>query len=61
MKIIEAKAKLFGERAPRLHKFMVDADRTIRVWDDVAKHYTRCYTLPKHAVARLVRKAKEVE
>jgi hypothetical protein len=59
MKIIEAKAKLFGERAPRLHKFMVDADRTIRVWDDVAKHYTRCYTLSRNAAARIVAKANE--
>lgn len=53
MKTITAKAKAFSSEPVKTHKFTVEADGTVRVWDSVAKHYTSCHSLSKSAIARI--------
>jgi len=51
MSIITAKAKVFGQL--KQHKFCIDKDGTVRVWDDVAGHYTLCHDMSKSAQSRI--------
>ena len=53
MKTITAKAKAFSSEPVKAHKFAIEADGTVRVWDSVAKHYTTCHSLSKSAIARI--------
>lgn len=50
---ITARAKAFSNEGIKTHKFSVDADGTVRVWDSVAGHYTTCHSLSKSAEARI--------
>jgi hypothetical protein len=53
MKTITAKAKAFSSEPVKTHKFAVETDGTVRVWDAVAGHYTSCHSLSKSAIARI--------
>lgn len=55
---ITARAKAFSNEGIKTHKFSVDADGTVRVWDSVAGHYTTCHSLSKSAEARIRKLAK---
>ena len=55
---ITARAKAYSSEGIKTHKFSVDADGTVRVWDSVAGHYTTCHSLSKSAEARIRRLAK---
>jgi hypothetical protein len=55
---ITARAKAFSNECIKSHKFSVDADGTVRVWDAVAGHYTTCHSLSKSAEARIRKLAK---
>lgn len=57
MKTITAKAKAFSTESARQYRFMVDADGTVRVWDDVAGYYTTCHIISERVRRRLVRLA----
>lgn len=50
---ITARAKAFSNEGIKTHKFSVDADGAVRVWDSVAGHYTTCHSLSKSAEARI--------
>jgi len=50
---ITARAKAFSNEGIKTHKFSLDADGTVRVWDSVAGHYTTCHSLSKSAEARI--------
>lgn len=50
---ITARAKAFSNEGVKPHKFNVDTDGTVRVWDSVAGHYTTCHCLSKSAEARI--------
>jgi len=54
-----ARAKAFSGQGARDHKFLVEGD-AVRVWDDVAKHYTLCHDLSAGAQKRLLAIAEEV-
>lgn len=54
---IKARAKAFTGDGVREHKFQVESDGTIRVWDRVAGHYTLCHGLTKTAETRIRRLA----
>jgi hypothetical protein len=41
----------------RGYKAAVDADGTVRVWDDVAGHFTLCHNLTERQVAHVRRLA----
>jgi hypothetical protein len=57
---IRAKAKAFSHEGVREHSFMVDRDtETVRVWDDVAGHFTTCHSLSPKAVRRIRKIAEE--
>lgn len=43
---IEAKVKAFScESSARNHKLSVSPDGTVRVWDDIAGHYTTVHAM----------------
>ena len=50
---ITARAKAFSNQGIKSHKFSVDADGTVRLWDAVAGHFTTCHSLSKSAEARI--------
>lgn len=50
---ITARAKAFSSEGIKTHKFSVDSDGTVRVWDHAAGHYTTCHSLSKSAQARI--------
>jgi hypothetical protein len=50
---ITARAKAFRREGVKSHKFSVEADGTVRVWDAVAGYYTTCHSLGKSAEARI--------
>ena len=52
-----ARAKAFSNDSIRTHKFEVDSDGTVRVWDSVAGYYTRCHNLSESAKKRIVKTA----
>lgn len=39
------------------YRAIVDTDGTVRVWDSVAGHYTRCHSLSPRRIARARREA----
>lgn len=55
---VTARAKAFSTQGIREHRFLVDADGTVRVWDDIAGHYTLCHALSPAAERRIRRLAR---
>lgn len=55
-RIVIARAKAFSGEGVRSHKFSVSPDNTVRVWDDVAGHYTTCHCLSAAAMRRIAGK-----
>jgi hypothetical protein len=56
------RAKAFSGEGVRTHRVMVEADRVdgqdvirgaVRVWDDVAGHYTACHSLSPRTIQRI--------
>ncbi|HPZ83878.1 MAG TPA: hypothetical protein PL064_10605 [Thermogutta sp.] len=56
--IITARAKAFAGQGVRNHKVLVEPSGSVRVWDDVAGHYTTCHSLSASAERRLRKLAK---
>ena len=54
-----ARAKFF--RRVETLPICIEPDNTIRVWDDVAGHYTTCHSLSVAVERRIVRAAREEE
>lgn len=52
-KEITVRAKAFSCRGVRSHKFSVDPDGTVRVWDSVAGHYTTCHAMTPRTLHRV--------
>lgn len=51
---IEAKVKAFScESSARNHKLSVSPDGTVRVWDDVAGHYTTVHAMSAATQSRI--------
>ncbi len=57
---ITARAKAFSHEGVKAHRFTVAADGAVRVWDDVAGHYTSCHSLSRTAQRR-IRKLAEAD
>lgn len=55
-KQIKMRAKAFTGEPVRSHLVQVDG-KIVRVWDDVANHYTLCHILSKAAVRRAIKLA----
>lgn len=53
-----ARCKAFSTEGVRMNAISVDADGTVRVWDDVARCYTTCHSLSAAAQRRLRKLAK---
>lgn len=56
---ITARAKAFSNEGIMTHKFSVEADGTVRVWDSVAAHFTTCHCLSESAQDRIRKLATE--
>ena len=50
-----ARCRAFSGDKIREHKIIIDADRTIRVWDPPAGHYTNCHCLSRATQRRIIR------
>lgn len=50
---IEARAKAFSSEGVGTYRFSVESDGTVRVYDDVAGHYTLCNSLSESAKRRI--------
>lgn len=61
MKEIIMKAKAFRNDGPRTYRMAVEDDGTVLVWDSVAKHFTTCHSLSKHALKRARRLANDIK
>lgn len=57
-KKITARANAFGYMDE--HKFLIESDGSVLVWDRIAGHYTRCHSLSKSARSRLVKLSQKV-
>ena len=55
---ITARAKAFSGENVRRHKFQVEANGDVRVWDAIAGHFTNCNSLSESAKARIRKLAK---
>lgn len=57
--VFHARCKAFGGKVA-VNRIQVSIeDRAIRVWDDVAGHYTRCHSLSDRTVQRFLRRGLE--
>ena len=56
---LTARAKAFAGEGVKTHRFSVDAGE-VRVWDEVAGHYTSCHSLSS-AAQRRIRRLAEIE
>lgn len=57
---IEARAKAFSGEGVRGHRFQVEPTGEVRVWDDVAGHFTTCNSLSESAKKRIAKLAEEL-
>ncbi len=55
---ITARAKAFSGEGVRQHKFRLELDGSVLVWDAVAGHYTQCHSLSESAKKRIVKLAR---
>ena len=55
---ITARAVAFTGEGARLHRFAVDVDGTVRVFDRVAGHFTSCHALSSRTQARIRKLAR---
>lgn len=53
MKILTVRAKAFTGFGIETVKVRVDGTGDVLVWDDIAKHFTRCHSLSKSAQLRI--------
>ena len=56
---ITARAKAFSTEAMQEYRFSVESDGTVRVYDDVAGHFTLCHSLSAGQQQRIRKLAKE--
>jgi hypothetical protein len=56
---IEATVKAFTGQGRRNHKLSISPDGTVRVWDDVAGHYTTCHAMSAATQSRLSKLARK--
>jgi len=58
-KVVKARAQAFRGFGVRNHTFEVEGDGTVRVWDEIANHFTLCHSLSPKAQKRIRRLAEE--
>jgi len=49
----DARANAFTGHGTRSHRFCVEPDGCIYVWDSISGHYTVCHQLGEHAQRRI--------
>ena len=55
---MEFRGKVFSGQGIRTADVQVDDNDTIRVWDDVAEHWTTCHSISARNQREIVRAAK---
>lgn len=56
---IEANVKAFTGQGRRRHKLSISPEGTVRVWDDVAGHYTTCHSMSAATQSRIRKLAQQ--
>jgi len=54
---LEARAKAFSGEGVKTHRFQVEANGDVRVWDEVAGYFTNCNSLSYSAKKRIAKLA----
>jgi len=54
-RVITVRCRAFSGQPTRTHRVMVEQDGMVRVWDEVAGHYTTCHALSHATIRRIVR------
>ena len=57
---IEARAKAFAGEGVKTHRFRVDPNGDVRVWDRVAGYFTGCNSLSESAKKRISKLAADL-
>lgn len=57
---IEARAKAFSGQGVKTHRFQVEPNGDVRVWDEVAGYFTNCNSLSDGAKKRIAKLAEEL-
>lgn len=52
-KVVTVKCKAFSGGRIAAHRCIVDADGTVRVYDDAAGYYTTCHSMSERTQARV--------
>lgn len=53
---VTERCKAFTGQTVKEHRILIGADKTVRVWDGIAGHYTTCHALSKSTQRRIVKK-----
>ena len=56
---IEARARAFTGQGMKTHRFLVEPNGEVRVWDEVAGHYTNCNIMSDRTKKRIAKLAAE--
>jgi len=51
---VTARCKAFSGEGVAEHRVQIGADKTVRVWDSVAGHYTTCHALSRAAQRKII-------
>lgn len=52
---VKARCKAFSGQSVEEHRILIGADKSVRVWDSVAGHYTTCHILSRPAQLRIIK------
>lgn len=52
---VTARCKPFSDAGIAEHRIQISRDKTVRVWDAVAGHYTTCHSLSRAAQTRIIK------
>ena len=52
---VTARCKPFTGEGIAEHRIQISRDKTVRVWDGVAGHYTTCHSLSRAAQNRIIK------
>lgn len=55
MKIIQIRCKAFCRQGVKINRIQIADDGTVRVWDNVARHFTTCHSLTARSIGKIAK------
>ena len=52
---VKARCKAFSNQSIKNHRILISADKSVRIWDSFADHYTTCHSLSRPAQLRIIK------